>query len=172
MKTKVINLIGGPGVGKSTLAAMLFAELKKRGAECELVLEYAKEKLWEESKRTLDNQLYIFAKQNYRQWRLKGKVEYIITDSPLLLSIIYDKEHDSKFRELVKSVHDKYDNLNYFISRHTEYKENGRLQTYDEAVKIDGMLKKMLDDEGVKYVETTPESFIDDVLRDIDACNG
>jgi replication-associated recombination protein RarA len=30
MKTKVINLFGGPGTGKSTTAAALFAELKFR----------------------------------------------------------------------------------------------------------------------------------------------
>ena len=49
MKTVVINLFGGPGCGKSTIAAELFAILKKQGYEVELVTEYAKDKVWEES---------------------------------------------------------------------------------------------------------------------------
>ena len=42
MKTLVINLIGGPGCGKSTIAAELFSRLKKMGVTCELVTEYIK----------------------------------------------------------------------------------------------------------------------------------
>lgn len=62
MKTKIINLIGGPGVGKSTLAAEIFAELKKKGKSAELALEYAKDQVWDENLRILKDQLYIFGK--------------------------------------------------------------------------------------------------------------
>lgn len=41
--TSVINLIGGPGSGKSTTAAGLFFRMKSMGVRCELVTEYAKE---------------------------------------------------------------------------------------------------------------------------------
>lgn len=45
----VVNLIGGPGCGKSTTTAGLFYELKKKGYNCEMSLEFAKDKVYEES---------------------------------------------------------------------------------------------------------------------------
>ena len=74
--TLVINLFGGPGVGKSTTASQLFANLKWSNINCELVREYAKDKVWENSLELLDNQLYVFAKQHHRQYILNEKVEY------------------------------------------------------------------------------------------------
>ena len=42
-----LTLIGGsPGVGKSTVAAGVFSELKRRQISCEYVSEYAKEITW------------------------------------------------------------------------------------------------------------------------------
>ena len=52
MKTKVLNLYGGPGVGKSTGAAYIFSMLKLAGINCELVREYAKELVGAEDKDT------------------------------------------------------------------------------------------------------------------------
>jgi adenylate kinase family enzyme len=40
--SKVINLFGGPGCGKSTLAARIFSILKLKDISCELINEYAK----------------------------------------------------------------------------------------------------------------------------------
>ena len=41
--TLIINLIGGPGSGKSTTAAGLFYKLKQMGIDCEMALEFAKD---------------------------------------------------------------------------------------------------------------------------------
>ena len=43
METIVINLIGAPGTGKSTVASELFSKMKWSGYDVELVSEYAKE---------------------------------------------------------------------------------------------------------------------------------
>lgn len=135
MKTIVINLYGGPGCGKSTIAALVFGKLKQKGINCELVTEYAKDKVWEESYTTLKNQIYVFGKQLHRMWRLNNKVNVIITDSPLPLSIIYDSEKDVNFENLVMSEFNKFDNFNIIINRSTKYQIEGRYQTEEEAKK-------------------------------------
>jgi len=93
MKTTIINLIGPPGTGKSTIASELFAKMKWNGFDVELVSEYAKELVWEERSETIKNEVYLFAKQHHRIFRLLGKVEYIITDRPLMLSLLYNAEY-------------------------------------------------------------------------------
>ena len=57
-RTIVINLFGGPGVGKSTLCASVFARLKIMGVDCEMASEYVKDIIWEESYKKLENQIY------------------------------------------------------------------------------------------------------------------
>lgn len=42
--TLVVNLLGGPGCGKSTGAAYIFSQLKMRNIDAELVTEFAKDK--------------------------------------------------------------------------------------------------------------------------------
>jgi len=62
MNTIVINLMAGPGVGKSTLMAQLFARLKILGYEVEMVPEYVKEKVWDESWKVMEDAIYVFGK--------------------------------------------------------------------------------------------------------------
>ena len=82
----VVNLFGAPGAGKSTGAAYIFSRLKLAGINAELVTEFAKDKVWEESKAVFQNQAYIFGKQYFRISRVQDKVDVVITDSPILLS--------------------------------------------------------------------------------------
>ena len=54
----LINVCGAPGAGKSTLSAYVFAKLKMMGINCELVTEFAKDKVWEKNNEALSNQIY------------------------------------------------------------------------------------------------------------------
>ena len=148
----VINLFAGPGVGKSTNAARIFADLKMRGVNCEMALEFAKDKVWEESFRTMDDQIYIFGKQFHRIWRLKDKVDVIICDSPLLNSIVYDKENSKAFHELVIEQFNKFDNFNFYLKRSATYQKEGRIQTEEEARKIDKIVENVLIDYNIPFV--------------------
>lgn len=124
-----VNFFSGPGAGKSTLAAYVFAKLKMMGVNCELVTEFAKDKVWEKNNEALSNQIYIFAKQYYRITRCAEKVDVVITDSPLFLSPFYNKDPDidEPLKQLVFNITAKYDNLNYFIHRVKKYNPVGRL---------------------------------------------
>ena len=115
METKIINLFGPSGCGKSSGAAYIFSKLKMIGISCELVPEYAKDKVWEGNKEIFlpENQVYIFGKQYYRISRLIGKVDYVITDSPILLSNVYNKSDVLKkhFCDAVRDCHKNFNNI-------------------------------------------------------------
>ena len=61
----IVNLYGAPGAGKSTGAAYIFSQLKMRGINAELVTEFAKDKVWEESKAVFQNQAYTYGSEEY-----------------------------------------------------------------------------------------------------------
>lgn len=153
--TIIMNLYGGPGTGKSTIMASLFARLKWDGVNCEMAPEFAKEKVWEGSLDTLDNQIYVFGKQYHAIHRLLGKVDVILTDSPLLLSLYYGSGQSEAFKALVAETHSSLNNINVFLRREKEYNPIGRLQTEDEAKGIDSAVFKVIQNHcrGDKYHE-------------------
>lgn len=150
--TLIVNLFAGPGAGKSTTAAGLFHHLKMIGVNCELVTEYAKDLTWEERRGTLTNQPYIFGKQYNRMYRLLDKVDAIITDSPLPLSVYYDgNKSPESFRQSVVDIFKQMRNLNFFIQRSKRYVTTGRKQTEVEARNIDNELATLLEKYEVPY---------------------
>ena len=152
-KTIVVNLLGGPGACKSILRAEVFAELKWNGVEVEEALEYAKDRVWEGSFNVLENQLYIFGKQQHRMFRVRGKVNVIVTDSSLLNSIIYDAKNDEDLRKVILNEFHKYDNVNIFLERdEASYNPVGRMQTLEQSKEIDNQIKDMLKQYDIPYI--------------------
>jgi hypothetical protein len=130
---KVINLFGGPGAGKSTTAAGVFWLLKNRGLRVELVTEYAKALAWAKRGEELSDQFYVYSKQHHRQHVLKGQVDFCVTDSPLLLPLLYNQTEPPSFRQYVIDNWYRYDNINFFIQRVKPYVALGRWQNEQEA---------------------------------------
>ena len=134
----VINLIGGPGSGKSTTMAGVFCELKKLGVNCEMIPEYAKDRVYEQAYHTLEDQLCIFGKQAHKIWRLVGNVDIIVMDASLLNIPIYDKTHSSLLKKMALEEFNKCNNIVFFIDRgDVEYKLEGRTESLTEAQAID-----------------------------------
>ena len=79
--SKIINLFGGPGIGKSTQASGLFTEMKRNHMSVEYTYEFPKEVAWEGNISQLRDQFFITANQHRNISRLYGKVDYIIVDS-------------------------------------------------------------------------------------------
>ncbi len=181
MKTLVINLAGAPGAGKSTLATEIFSKLKKLGYNCEYVDEYAKHLVYEGNNVRLQNQLMVFSNQFHAQYVLNDKVDIIITDSPLLFSIFYNKLKDDKdiaklpdklITELVLHAHNSFDNLNYFLVRNHDYQTVGRLQTESEAQKYQEDIKTLYKTLNLDFkVLNSTENCFEQILKDIDQRN-
>lgn len=168
----IINLFGGPGSGKSTMAARIFSELKEKNYNAELVTEYAKDLTWQESFKVLSNQVYVFAKQYHRIWRLQD-VDVVITDSPLLMSVVYG-DTSKTFKDLVVSEFSKMNNINVYLQRVKPYNPKGRSQTLDQAKELDNRILNTLDELAGRDLtlpgrkESTDEiiRYIEDAIRD------
>lgn len=157
--TLVVNLFAGPGTGKSTNAAAVFADLKMAGVSAELVHEFAKDLVWEDRQAALSYQPYVFGKQSYHIHRLLGKVDVIITDSPILLSShIYSRPSaggsTNALRWLGMELFKEWNTLNIFLERNSHvhpYVEGGRNQDEQESIELDVQIKNLLDDFGIEY---------------------
>lgn len=152
MKTLVLNLFAGPGTGKSTTAAGVFAFLKWKGVNCEMALEFAKDCVWDDSRSLMDNQIFVFGQQHQRIWRLQGKVDVVISDSPLLHSVIYDNSENPHFSKMVAEEHRRLFNLNIFLEREKPYQQAGRLHTEEQAREIDQKTRQMLESLDESYI--------------------
>jgi len=150
-ETLIVSLYAGPGTGKSTTMAGVFSELKMLDINCEMAPEFAKEKVWEKSFDILNNQIYIFGKQYHTLERLRDKVDVIITDSPLLLSLIYDNTNLPEFKNLVLAINTRLNMMNFFLRRKKKYNPSGRMQNEEEAKIIDERIKKLLNDNSIVY---------------------
>jgi len=144
-KTLVVNLFSGPGCGKSTIAAGIFHDLKWKNINCELVGEFAKDLVWESRKKALEDQIYIFGKQHHRIFRLLEQVDVIITDSPLLLTSIYDAEKRSSLAILAIEEHSKLWNYNVFLKRIKKFNPRGRIHTEAESRGLNRDILDLLD---------------------------
>lgn len=153
--TLIVNLFGGPGCGKSTGAAWLFSRLKLAGIDCELVTEFAKDKVWEDNQEVFNNQFYITGKQSFKISRCFGKVDVIITDSPIAIGSMYCDENKSpKLKEAIFEDFNRYrdNNFNILLRRVKDYNPNGRNQTEDEAKNIDDSTRNWLTENEIPFI--------------------
>jgi len=159
-QTKVINMLGGSGVGKSTLAAGLYYQMKLAHKNVELVREYVKLLAWQGIKPGQYDQVNIFGEQCKLEHSLYGKVEYIVTDSPIILAPIYEHFYhgDSMTEEaaikfLNKSKSNGVEHINLVLNRGKDYDTEGRFQTLEEAQQVDSMVRNFLFKYNMPFIE-------------------
>lgn len=163
---KVINIFGGPGAGKTTLAMNVFTVLNMKQQKIEYVDEYAKELTWNESFKMMENQQMIFANQHQKFFRLRNKVDIVVTDAPLFNSIVYSGKGDDNVHFHANVFHEfnKYKNLNFFLRRETEYQTHGRSQKLEDAIKVDEEVIRCLQWFKVPYVEIGLKNATESIL--------
>lgn len=169
-QTMVINFYGAPGAGKSTAAAELFALMKREYISCELVTEFAKDLIYSGNEHRLRDQDYVFAEQHHRISRLMGKVDFVISDSPLPLQAYYKpKDYPEEFAGFAIAMAKRYPSTNIFITRNHPYDPDGRVHTEEESDRIsldmmDFMVKNGIDFMPVVASETVAQGVLDDVV--------
>lgn len=166
----VINGYGGPGEGKSTACMEITAALKKAGYGAEYVQEYAKELVYDKNMEMLDgsakNQFEILKEQTRRVDRLYDQVDFIVTDSPILLNEIYNKELTPEYRDIVGKIQNSYSNFSFFIERDvSNFEEEGRIHNLAESIQKDQEIRDMLLDNDIKYKTYNHEN-INEIVND------
>lgn len=129
-QTVVINLFGEACTGKSTHATGLYSLMKKKGYSVELIREWVKDVFYEGhgSMWKLGNQYKITGEQIEATDRLIDKVDYIITDSPILLGALYARLYnkDYNLHDSIKSRFETYNNFNILLKRDFEFVHEAR----------------------------------------------
>lgn len=155
-KPVVINLFGAPGSGKSTGAAYIFSQLKLRDVNVEYITEFAKDMTWQHNAKALEDQVYMLGETYHKVFACRDQVDVIILDSPILLALYYNKDPSlgEPFRQLVVNLHNKFDNINFFVNRVKKYNPVGRSQTEEESDAVKhGLLKLLSDVDETNYLE-------------------
>lgn len=173
---KIICLYGGPGSGKSTTCAGLFYYFKRSGLSCEMNREYVKPWIWEGRSILEGDQPYFFAKSSRNERVLmKAGLDVIVTDSPLLLTHYYGLKYDPQERAnctslvMLKHHHDICKGLgysidHYFIRRTKQYDVRGRLETEEQARKVDDELRSLLDGLQIAWEEVAGEDAAEEIF--------
>ena len=86
----------------------------------------------------------------HKLWRLRDKVDYVITDSPLPFCYYYDRENIPHFKELVMEAFNTFDNVNFVLHRNFPYQQEGRYQNEEEADKVNDEILEMMKLNNIK----------------------
>jgi len=178
MNTKIINLFGGPGIGKSTQAAGLYYLMKRNNMSVELTSEFPKVIAWEKNHSAIRDQLYITANQHRNISRLYGQVEYIIIDSPIIFGLVYkgkygegypENLYEDSFDKFVIDMFKKYDNINILLHRNDAgYQKDGRFQDLEESKRVDKELKELMVSNDIDFHEYEVDyNTVNSIYRDL-----
>ena len=180
--SKLINLFGGPGIGKSGISAGLTYELKKRHISCNNPYEFPKRLAWDNNIPAIQDQLYVFANQHRGIAESFGKVDYIVIDSPILFSTIYHtyytegypaEFYGEEFHKFVIHLHKQYTSINILLERgDTVHNDGERFQNLKQSLEIDSLCKKILEDNDEIYHTIKVDEFaVEKILTLLDLNN-
>jgi len=157
----VVNLYGGPCSGKSTAAAVVFADLKNHGINAELVGEYAKELIYQGKRWMLGpdgDQKAIFEGQLQRLQNLEAsECAVAVSDSPLLQSLVYARGREcyQEIRDLALAYEACWSSYHYFINRTEHYSTFGRVHTLEQSLVKDQEIRDLMRELSVPLSEAS-----------------
>ena len=165
----LINTYGGPGAGKTVAATDLFNSIKKRHFKTDLVTDFAKDMIIQRNTSAMEEQLYIWASQLYRNRCAYKQATITVTDTPVLLGCIYNKPLSPNLKKLIFEEYHKFNNFNLVIPRdiNREYSMFGRVHTEVESITIDQQIVELLTDNDIPfsyYDETNLQTIVDEIV--------
>lgn len=165
-KGKLIMVMGPPASGKSTLAAEVHTELKKKGLNSIFVSEAATDYIAEYgTPNTPNDQMIIFYKQLNREKMFLESKDYIICDSSSILNYFYFRtlypyqlsnkdiasiNHMQK--EILKHIN-LVDYIFYVPSMNTNTEDGIRFHDNNEIKKLERWIKSYLEIENINHTD-------------------
>jgi tRNA uridine 5-carbamoylmethylation protein Kti12 len=182
-KGKLIMVMGPPASGKSTLAAEVHTELKKRGINSAFVSEAATDYIAEYGvPNSPQDQMIIFYKQLNREKMFLESKDYIICDSSSILNYFYFRSLYSNTltnkdvasinhiqKEILKHIN-LVDYIFFVPAIDTETKDGIRFHQRDEIKKLERWIKSYLEIENINHTDLSDVNMkdrVDFILREI-----
>ena len=176
-------VMGPPSSGKSTLAAEVHTELKKRGINSAFVVEAATDFIAEFGiPNSPQDQMVIFYKQMNREKMFLESKDYIICDSSSILNYfyfrsLYDHKLSSKDvasinhmqKEILKHIN-LVDHIFFVPAIDTDTKDGIRFHQGDEIKKLERWIKTYLEIENIKHDDLSKIDMnkrVDFILKEI-----
>lgn len=153
-------MFAGPNHGKSGVAGGLLGIMKSHHMSVDIIAEKAREAILEGSSQVKCQPL-MFGTQLHRLERLRGKADYAITDSPLLLSTVYQRDfYPRSFQKAVVEIFKTFDNVNIVLdlpkgAAQTWDNDPGRIHSEVESMSLDFEIKDMLEELGLPFERYT-----------------
>jgi len=175
MRSTIIGFIGGPHSGKTVAALRTTAELMCRGESAEMARECIKH--WAHEGRAVSayDEQYICGKQIKEESLLLGKVRYIVTDRPVLVSVPFvDLYAPQATRDAVyQAVWGYYKQLRtdghravfIILKRGRSYDTRGRWESRRGAELIDSLIEQTLGEFGVEVWRATQQTAVQTALQ-------
>ncbi len=152
----ICSVYSGPGGGKTTTAAHLFSQLKSLHYDVEYVNEFAKECILSKNNTAIKNQIYLFATQLYRIECASLHSQFVITDSPLLLNVVYNQftTESDYLKDLVVEQYRKFNNVDIILKRGSNHEHSmiGRIHGLTESISLDRQIESIVKESSDKYI--------------------
>jgi hypothetical protein len=145
---RCLNLYAGPGAGKTTAMASVFAELKHMRINAEMAVEYSKELVWHQ----MDfDQEKIFRVQA-RRMSVARHTDLVVSDGPFLQQLVYVEEEELQRRIIAEYA--QYENIDVLLTRSDGmlYDPNGRYSDEATARVLDEEIEAMLKRLAVSFI--------------------
>jgi len=175
--SKIINIFGGPGIGKSSIAAGVTYKIKKNHISCDQPYEFPKLLAWDDNHSAIQDQLYVLANQHRGIVKSYGKVDYIVLDSPILLSLTYrnyykgteypSSLYGESFDKMVLDTFNQYDNINIVLDRAEGVHNNDeRYQNLEESKELDGVIENSLIENNIPFHKIkVDDDTVDNIMK-------